>query len=56
MGTEVSVVHSEPRPGDIRRSLGDPSLAARQLGWRPEIGLSDGLSGLVVDASAGRSA
>jgi UDP-glucose 4-epimerase len=32
-----------PRPGDARRSVIDPSLAARELGWRPEHALDAGL-------------
>ncbi len=31
------------RPGDVRRSALDPSLAARELGWRPEHELESGL-------------
>jgi UDP-glucose 4-epimerase len=33
-----------PRPGDARRSVVDPSLAERELGWRPEHTLDDGLA------------
>jgi UDP-glucose 4-epimerase len=32
-----------PREGDLRRSALDVSLAERELGWRPEISLDDGL-------------
>ena len=32
-----------PRPGEARRSVIDPSLAARELGWGPEHGLEEGL-------------
>ena len=28
------------RPTDIRYSRGDPSKAARQLGWRPRVGFA----------------
>jgi UDP-glucose 4-epimerase len=35
--------HGPPRPGDARRSVLDVSLAGRELGWRPDIGLEDGL-------------
>ena len=31
----------------VTRRLADISAAARDLGWRPEIGLDDGLRGLV---------
>jgi nucleoside-diphosphate-sugar epimerase len=33
----------EPRAGDVRHSLADPSAAARDLGFRTEVGLADGL-------------
>lgn len=52
VGADVPMVHGEPRPGDIRRSIGDPSLASRRLGWRPEIGLSEGLARLVAEEPA----
>ena len=32
-----------PREGDVRRSVLDVSLAERELGWRPEVSLDDGL-------------
>jgi UDP-glucose 4-epimerase len=31
------------RLGDVRRSVLDVSLAERELGWRPEVSLEDGL-------------
>jgi UDP-glucose 4-epimerase len=33
-----------PRPGDARRSVVDPSLAARELGWRAQHRLEHGLA------------
>ena len=33
-----------PKPGEQMRSSIDPSLAARVLGWRPTVDLSDGLA------------
>ncbi len=33
----------EARLGDVRRSVLDVSLAERELGWRPEVGLEEGL-------------
>jgi len=35
--------HGEARAGDLRSNLVSPELAAEQLGWKPSIGLSDGL-------------
>jgi UDP-glucose 4-epimerase len=35
--------HVEPRPGDARRSVLDVSRAERELGWRPEVSLAEGL-------------
>ena len=35
---------SRPRAtGDVRRSVLDVSLAERELGWRPQVALDDGL-------------
>ena len=34
---------TDPRPGDVMRSLGDPDTAARHLGFRAQIKLHDGL-------------
>ncbi|MBS1250832.1 MAG: UDP-N-acetylglucosamine 4-epimerase [Chloroflexi bacterium] len=36
------------RPGDIYRSLGDPSLAAEVLGFQPQITLAEGLAKTVA--------
>ena len=33
-----------PRLGELQRSVLDPTLAARKLGWRPECSLADGLA------------
>ena len=38
------------RQGDIRRSVGDPDLAKRMLGWQPRVELKDGLAALVAGA------
>jgi len=35
--------HAEPRPGDVRDSWADVGAAERVLGYRPGIGLEDGL-------------
>lgn len=51
-GRAFAIAHLEPRAGDIRRSVGDPGLAARKLRWRPEIGLEDGLARLITEVDA----
>ena len=43
VGRAFEVEHGEERLGDLQRSVLDPSLAARELGWRPETSLEDGL-------------
>jgi UDP-glucose 4-epimerase len=42
-GAEVEPEQAPPRPGELQRSVLDPSLAARELGWRAERDLEDGL-------------
>ena len=42
-GVDSEPVYAEERPGDIRRSVTDPLLAERELGWRVEHPLEDGL-------------
>jgi UDP-glucose 4-epimerase len=42
-GTEFAVEHGPERLGDLQRSVLDPGLAARGLGWRPETSLDEGL-------------
>jgi UDP-glucose 4-epimerase len=39
----VTVRHEAARPGDIRHSVGDPGLAARELEFRARTLLADGL-------------
>ena len=41
-----------PREGEVQRVSIDPSLAARELGWRAETGLADGLR-LTLDSLSG---
>src|SRR5205823_12684990 len=43
-GIDRSPVYAEARMGEIRRNVTDPALAARELGWRAERSLEDGLS------------
>jgi len=42
-GSSSRIVHREPRPGDIRRSVADVSRAREALGWAPTKSLGDGL-------------
>jgi UDP-glucose 4-epimerase len=36
------------RPGEVRRSCLDVSHARDELGWRPTVGLRDGLRGVLA--------
>jgi UDP-glucose 4-epimerase len=40
----VRAYHEPARSGDVRRSVLDPSRAARMLGWRPTVTVEDGLA------------
>jgi UDP-glucose 4-epimerase len=42
-GVQVEAEHAPARPGELDRSVLDPGLAATELGFRPEVGLDDGL-------------
>ena len=42
-GIDRRPAYAAARPGEIRRSVTDPALAARELGWRAEQSLEDGL-------------
>ncbi len=43
-----AITYLDARAGDIRKSIGDPSLAATILGWRASVALTDGLAELVA--------
>jgi UDP-glucose 4-epimerase len=43
-GSDARPEHAPARLGEQRRSCIDPSAAARALGWRPEVGIADGLA------------
>jgi UDP-glucose 4-epimerase len=45
----------EARAGDIRRSVGDPALAARLLGWHAGVALQEGLAALVAAEADART-
>ncbi|MGE5707166.1 MAG: NAD-dependent epimerase/dehydratase family protein [Bacteroidota bacterium] len=42
-GATIPPERTPPRYGDIRRSVLDIGLIERELGWKPEVGLPDGL-------------
>jgi UDP-glucose 4-epimerase len=42
-GIDTEPAYAEERPGEIMRSVIDPALAARELGWRAEQSLEQGL-------------
>jgi len=44
LGVEYQPTHVDPRPGDVRHSEGDITEAARQLGWKTEVSLEEGLA------------
>lgn len=41
------IVYTDPRPGDVRDSLADISLAKSVLGYKPEYSLADGLDAAI---------
>lgn len=43
IGTNLPVQYEEPRTGDIRHSLADITRAEQLLGYRPVVGLAEGL-------------
>jgi UDP-glucose 4-epimerase len=42
-GVEIEAEQAPPRLGELQRSVLDVSHAESELGWRPEVGLEDGL-------------
>ena len=58
-GSSVAVRHAEPRPGDVRHSQADVSLARELLGFAPVVPVEEGLRRTVdwqrERADAGRS-
>ncbi|MFH1266540.1 MAG: SDR family oxidoreductase [Planctomycetota bacterium] len=43
LGTQVKPVHEPPRPGDIRESMADITLARTLLGYEPQVDFHEGL-------------
>ncbi|NUP06552.1 MAG: NAD-dependent epimerase/dehydratase family protein [Polyangiaceae bacterium] len=48
IGKPVDVVHQEPRPGDIRHSLGDITRAKDLFGYEPQVKWEDGIAPTVT--------
>ncbi|ELY86277.1 NAD-dependent epimerase/dehydratase family protein [Natrinema altunense] len=48
-GSDSTIVHREPRSGDIRHSGADTSKATRQLGFDATVGIESGIRSLVGD-------
>lgn len=42
--SDSAIVHTDPRPGDIRQSCADISRARSELGFEPAVSLDDGLA------------
>jgi UDP-glucose 4-epimerase len=42
-GSDIEAEFAPPRPGELQRSVLDPGLASRELGWQPRRTLEDGL-------------
>ena len=53
-GTDLTPIHEGERPGDVRRSGADITLAREQLGYEPRVSLEDGLR-QTIDYFRGRS-
>jgi len=47
-GSSAAELHGPAKPGEQRRSVISPALAARVIGWRPEVSLRDGLAETVA--------
>lgn len=54
LGARPVVRHGPPRPGEIRASLGDPTAAARALGFRATTPLATGIGAILADLAKAR--
>ena len=43
LGTDIQAEYTDPRPGDVRHSLADVSLAGKLIGYKPKVFFADGL-------------
>jgi len=55
-GRRLEVVHEESATGDVRRTAGDTTAARSDLGWKPRIGLAEGIQAHLAWGGLGRSA
>lgn len=46
-GSTASPVYAEARKGELQTSILDASLAARELGWTPEVSVEEGLAAYI---------
>ena len=51
-GIAPGVVHEPPREGEVRRIALDASRAERHLGWRPRVGIEEGIRRTAAAAAA----
>ncbi|MBL7133239.1 MAG: SDR family oxidoreductase [Phycisphaerae bacterium] len=47
LGVEVKAVYADPRPGDVKHSLADISLAKEIIGYEPKVYFEQGLAGAI---------
>lgn len=52
-GSRFEPVYAAARPGELQRIVVDPSKAARELGWTPQVDLDEGLKHTVAWFKAG---
>jgi len=43
IGKDIKAIYTDPRPGDVKHSQADISLATKLLGFKPEISFEEGL-------------
>ncbi len=48
LGTAIAPLHTDPRPGDVRRSCADATAARQDLEWSARVGFEDGLERTVA--------
>ena len=48
LGKSIKPVYTDPRPGDVKHSLADITLAEKIIGYKPTVPFSKGLE-LAID-------